>query len=457
MTDFDSSDTTFEKKLPYIIFTSIFIIVYSLYQLTWYYPIPFRQAFGLEQKSKPKSRVDPSTSSPTTSTAVVEEKSEEIFFYSKKIAHRGCRLEGLPENSLAAFYYALEKDYADVIECDVWLTKDQEVIVHHDPSLLRMTGCDLHINDTNYSDFPSVLTNIPHQSEFISTFMEEHKGKHVTLYYEKASSSITNPNKLNSEIPKVMETPFSSEYKLHPSLGHTHLFEKELLVSDPMFINKIPTFLEVISLVYYFNHIRPKQLQQQTGQMVVTKKKYLIIELKENSWELISKLNHIIHTLHMEHEIFWFSLDEKININLMKFNEKLYRITSIQGMLLILAQYYLGILPFMKIQNHVFGITVEQITMEKVQHEKATEKLPYAIQYFLTVLFMGRPPYLMISKKLFTHMRRRGIPVWFLGVNNVVDLQLAIDYGATAVLTDRIQWLHETLKTKGLTFTPLYE
>ena len=95
--------------------------------------------------------------------------------------------------------------------------------------------------------------------------------------------------------------------------------------------------------------------------------------------------------------------------------------------------------------------------MEKVQHEKATEKLPYVIQYFLTVLFMGRPPYLMISKKLFTHMRRRGIPVWFLGVNNEVDLKLAIDYGATAVLTDRIQWLHDTLKTKGLTFTPLYE
>lgn len=70
---------------------------------------------------------------------------------------------------------------------------------------------------------------------------------------------------------------------------------------------------------------------------------------------------------------------------------------------------------------------------------------------------MGRPPYLMISKKLFTHMRRRGIPVWFLGVNNEIDLQLAIDYGATAVLTDRIQWLHETLKAKKLTFTPLYE
>ena len=41
----------------------------------------------------------------------------------------------------------------------------------------------------------------------------------------------------------------------------------------------------------------------------------------------------------------------------------------------------------------------------------------------------------------------KGIPVWFLGVNNDSDLDLAINSGATAVLTDRINWL--TSKVKG--------
>ena len=58
----------------------------------------------------------------------------------------------------------------------------------------------------------------------------------------------------------------------------------------------------------------------------------------------------------------------------------------------------------------------------------------------------------MVAPKLFAHLRSRGIHVWFLGVNTEEDLQLAVQSGATAVLTDRIRWLKQTMKEKNLKF-----
>ena len=54
------------------------------------------------------------------------------------IGHRGSRAEGLPENSIAAFKDAAK--VAHMIELDVWLTKDNKVVVHHDDTFKRMTN-----------------------------------------------------------------------------------------------------------------------------------------------------------------------------------------------------------------------------------------------------------------------------------------------------------------------------
>ena len=35
----------------------------------------------------------------------------------------------------------------------------------------------------------------------------------------------------------------------------------------------------------------------------------------------------------------------------------------------------------------------------------------------------------MMAPSLFSHLRARGIPVWFLGVNNEADLHLAVEAG----------------------------
>lgn len=97
------------------------------------------------------------------------------------------------------------------------------------------------------------------------------------------------------------------------------------------------------------------------------------------------------------------------------------------------------------------------------------------------VVFGGKPPRAMIPSGLFDHMRRRGMPVFFLGVNDDRDIevraraglvpsiilvlrlldltdpllwllvlliaaQVAMRAGATAVLTDRPQWLGKRIQ-----------
>ena len=54
------------------------------------------------------------------------------------IAHRGFHQHPtIPENSMASFIEAMKRGYA--IECDVRLSKDDEVVVFHDRDLSRMT------------------------------------------------------------------------------------------------------------------------------------------------------------------------------------------------------------------------------------------------------------------------------------------------------------------------------
>lgn len=58
-------------------------------------------------------------------------------------AHRGLHDENRPENSMAAFRAALEGGYG--IELDVHLTKDGNLAVIHDHSLLRTAGVDVQV------------------------------------------------------------------------------------------------------------------------------------------------------------------------------------------------------------------------------------------------------------------------------------------------------------------------
>ena len=63
-------------------------------------------------------------------------------------AHRGLHDDNhrIPENSMTAFRLAVEKGYG--IELDVHLTRDRQIVVHHENSLKRLCGEDKLISET---------------------------------------------------------------------------------------------------------------------------------------------------------------------------------------------------------------------------------------------------------------------------------------------------------------------
>ena len=61
------------------------------------------------------------------------------------IAHQGSSLE-LPPNTVEAFELALNQG-ADIIELDIWLTKDEEWVVVHDEHLLKITGINKNVGE----------------------------------------------------------------------------------------------------------------------------------------------------------------------------------------------------------------------------------------------------------------------------------------------------------------------
>ena len=85
-------------------------------------------------------------------------------------AHRGLH-DGnvnVPENSIEAFRLAVEKGYG--MELDVQLTRDKQLVVHHDGSTKRVCGVDKLIRETDYADLPLLPdgSKIPLFSEVLS-------------------------------------------------------------------------------------------------------------------------------------------------------------------------------------------------------------------------------------------------------------------------------------------------
>lgn len=302
----------------------------------------------------------------------------------KAIAHRGSRLEGLPENTIAAFKDAVSAG-ACAVELDVWLSADGQVAVHHDDSLSRMCGGEAMKNkgtgkvpELNVKDFPPIV-------------------------------------------------PPNEDQKFRC---------KDFPVEE---WSKIPLLEDVLKAI-------PPSVT-------------LIIEFKHDSELLIKNVLALLQKNGRgdptTRNIYWFSLTQSINVKLRKADPSIPLICSVSTMLKTIFLYYLYLLPFMSIDFDVFGITVEEITLHKVRSEKALKGVPDILKRILHFFLRGKPPFMMLAPPLFEHMRARGVPVWFLGVNSREDLDVAIKAGATAVLTDKVNWLKKTIDNENLKFVEL--
>ena len=73
-------------------------------------------------------------------------------FHRFDYAHRGLhdKDKGVPENSLMAFDLAVRGGFG--MEFDLQLTRDGQVVVHHDRSIARTCGVDKNIDEMTYEE-----------------------------------------------------------------------------------------------------------------------------------------------------------------------------------------------------------------------------------------------------------------------------------------------------------------
>lgn len=108
--------------------------------------------------------------------------------------------------------------------------------------------------------------------------------------------------------------------------------------------------------------------------------------------------------------------------------------------------YYAGLLPFVALPEDMFGIPVDRVDYARVRNQNVFKALPDGACRLIAHVLGGKPPRALIPPGLFMHLRTRGMPVLFLGVNDEADLDVAKWAGATAVLTDRPSWLSQQIK-----------
>ena len=70
------------------------------------------------------------------------------------LSHRG-ESDDAPENTLAAFKLAMERD-SDGIELDIRMTSDCKIVCVHDASLLRVSGTDMEVANHTYCELCDV-------------------------------------------------------------------------------------------------------------------------------------------------------------------------------------------------------------------------------------------------------------------------------------------------------------
>ena len=138
----------------------------------------------------------------------------------KMIAHRG--LSGLErENTCPAFVAAGLKSYYG-IETDVHVTKDGKIIVYHDNNLLRLTGLDKVIEETDFAELRELtLTDtdgVTIRKDLFLPSLEEYIS--ICKKYDKvAVLELKNPME-EKYISKIVETIMEMDW-----------FEKTIFIS----------------------------------------------------------------------------------------------------------------------------------------------------------------------------------------------------------------------------------
>ena len=156
------------------------------------------------------------------------------------LAHRGLVTE-YQENTLAAIQSAIDDPHCDGTEFDVFLTKDNKVVLFHDENLKRLTGVDRNIYDMTWEDLKTIqiLPEIevdggmrkykgPANIPLLEDAMETIKGKDFFVDIElKAFTPSWAKRKVGREVAKIVRDMDMLEQIVCTSFNFFMLYDLE--------------------------------------------------------------------------------------------------------------------------------------------------------------------------------------------------------------------------------------
>ena len=112
-------------------------------------------------------------------------------------AHRGSSFDH-PENTRAAFMAAIS-DGADGFECDLRLTKDNQVVIWHDSNMLRMANHKAVVAHTDYSEMKEIYPDL-----MLLTELLEIASKHKKALALETKHPVPSGNEVENKIMELI-------------------------------------------------------------------------------------------------------------------------------------------------------------------------------------------------------------------------------------------------------------
>ena len=171
------------------------------------------------------------------------------------IAHRGASGE-FTEGSKAAYEAAIDQK-ADGLECDLRLTKDNQIICYHDSNTARLSKINLEIAKTNYAQLANEIN--PYRFDQLLKLAIDNKKdlvlefKHPVPSGGKVERAVHKLLKLNeaqiraSEI-KITAISFSFLATLRNKLAQNDLYQAGLLINNKLHARLNPTSIFAVNI-----------------------------------------------------------------------------------------------------------------------------------------------------------------------------------------------------------------
>jgi glycerophosphoryl diester phosphodiesterase len=171
------------------------------------------------------------------------------------IAHRGDHTE-LPENTLESYKRAI-KHRVDYVEIDLRTTKDSQLVIMHDESLLRMTGINAKVSSLTYDSISNLIVrdaSHPEWGEYkVPSFREVLqlcKGK-INIYLDFKNASVSQAYR------EIIEEKMQDHFIVYINSPKQFKEWREVAPSVPLMVslpNKIKTAEE---LTAFLNNTKP--------------------------------------------------------------------------------------------------------------------------------------------------------------------------------------------------------